>query len=169
MPSVLFVCTANQYRSPLAALSFGHALMQHRPTGKWVIESAGTWAKDGVAPQPYMLEIAKRLSLQGLEEHRSKPITPKMMKDFDLILVMEAGHKEALRSEFPQAQKRIYLLSEVTDGVAYDIVDPLTPDVNPHKVAKQIYQLINKGFDRIVEAAEFFERKRKTLSSTPQG
>lgn len=165
MPSVLFVCTANQYRSPFAALSFGRALMQNRPAGKWVVESAGTWAKDGVTPQPYMVEIAKRLGLDGLEQHLSQQVTRKMMNEFDLIMVMEAGHKEALRSEFQRAQKRIYLLSEVTEGVAYDIADPLTPDINPYKVARQIDQLIIKGFDRIVEAAEYFERKRRTVST----
>lgn len=165
MPSVLFVCTANQYRSPFAALSFGRALLQNRPVGKWVVESAGTWAKDGISPQPYMVEIARRLGLEGLEQHRSQQITRKMMDQFDLIMVMEAGHKEALRSEFPRSQKRIYLLSEVTEGVAYDIADPLTPDINPYKVARQIDQLIVKGFARIVEAAEYFERKRKLMAS----
>jgi len=165
MPSVLFVCTANQYRSPFAALSFGRALVKNRPSGKWVVESAGTWAKEGVSPQPYMVEIAKRLGLQGLEQHRSQQVTHKMMDQFDLIIVMEAGHKEALRSEFQHAQQRIYLLSEVADGLSYNIDDPLTPDINPYKIAKQIDRLINKGFARIIEAAEYFERKRKTISS----
>ncbi len=166
MPSVLFVCTANQYRSPFAALSFSRTLVQNRPAGKWVVESAGTWAKDGIAPQSYMVEIAKRLGLQGLEQHRSQQITPNMMDEFDLIMVMESGHKEALRSEFPRSQKRVYLLSEVTDGVPYDIADPLTPDINPFKIARQIDQLITNGFDRIIEAAEYFERRRKALSKT---
>lgn len=140
--------------------------MQNRPPGKWVVESAGTWAKAGISPQPYMVDIATRLGLEGLDQHRSQQITRKMIDQFDLIMVMEAGHKEALRSEFQRAQKRIYLLSEVTDGLAYDIADPLTPDVNPYKIAKQIDQLMIKGFDRIIEAAEYFERKRKTISNT---
>ena len=165
MPSVLFICTANQYRSPFAALSFGRALMLNRPPGKWVVESAGTWAKSGIAPQSYMVDIARRMGLEGLEQHRSQPITAKMVNDFDLIMVMESGHKEALRTEFPRAQKRIYLLSEVSESLSYDIADPLNPDVNSYKIAKQIDQLITKGFDRIVEAAEYFERKRKASPS----
>jgi protein-tyrosine phosphatase len=140
--------------------------MQNRPPGKWVVESAGTWAKEGVAPQPYMVDIAKRLGLEGLEQHRSLQVTRKMMELFDLIMVMEAGHKEALRSEFQSAQKRIYLLSEVADGLSYNIADPASADINPYKIAKQIDQLIIKGFDRIVEAAEYFERKRKIISKT---
>ncbi len=164
MPSVLFVCTANQYRSPLAALSFSRALLNNRPPGKWVVESAGTWAKAGVTPQSFMVKIAKELGLQGLEDHRSQQISRKMIEEFDLILVMELGHKEALRSEFLPAKKRIYLLSEVAEGGSYDIVDPITPDVDPAKIASQIDQLIVKGFARIVEAAEFFERKRNAIS-----
>lgn len=165
MPSVLFVCTANQYRSPFAALSFSRTLVKNRPAGTWVVESAGTWAKKGIAPQPYMVEIARRLGLQGLEQHRSKPITLKMMDQFDLILVMEAGHKEALRSEFLHAQSRVFLLSEVAEGIAYNIDDPLTPDINPYKIAKQIDQLITKGFGRIIEAAAYFDQKRNALSN----
>jgi protein-tyrosine phosphatase len=164
MPSVLFICTANQYRSPLAALSFSRALLNNRPPGKWVVESAGTWAKAGITPQAFMVKIARELGLQGLENHRSQQVDRKMMDAFDLILVMELGHKEALRSEFLQAQKRVYLLSEVADGESYNIVDPLTPEIDPYKVAKQIDQLINKGFARIIEAAEYFERRRNTVA-----
>lgn len=169
MPSVLFVCTANQYRSPLAGLSFGRALLNNRPTGKWVVESAGTWAKPGISPQPYMVKIAKDIGLNGLENHRSQQVNAKMMDQFDLIIVMEVGHKEALRSEFKRAQKRIFLLSEIVDGVSYNIADPLTPDIDPYKIAKQIDQLINQGFSRIIEAAEYLERKRKAVSSAAGG
>lgn len=164
MPSILFVCTANQFRSPFAALSLGKALLRNRPTGKWVVESAGTWAKGGLAPQSFMVKIAKDLGLQGLERHRSQQVNRKMMEQFDLIIVMELGHKEALRSEFQRSQKRIFLLSEIVEGVSYNITDPMTPDVNPVEIAEQIDRLVNKGFSRIIQAAEYFCQARRASS-----
>jgi protein-tyrosine phosphatase len=165
MPSILFICTANQFRSPFAALSFSRVLVQNRPTGKWVVESAGTWAKNGLPTQSFMVKIAKDLGLQGLEDHRSQQVNRKMIDQFDLIIVMEMGHKEALRTEFQRSQKRIFLLSEIAEGLSYDIADPLTPDIDPNEIANQIDRLINKGFKRIIEAAEYFARTRKAGSS----
>ncbi len=162
MPSILFICTANQFRSPFAALSFGRELTRHRPVGKWVVESAGTWAQNGLPPQPFQLKIAKRLEIRGFERHRSQRVTRKLMDQFDLIIVMEIGHKEALRSEFQNAQNRVFLLSEIAEGISYDIADPLTPDINPDEIADKIDGLIKKGFKRIIKAAEYFEQARKT-------
>jgi protein-tyrosine phosphatase len=163
MPSILFVCTANQFRSPLAALSFCKVLARKRPAGKWVVDSAGTWTKDGLPPQSFLVKTANRLGLQGLENHRSQQVNPELM-DFDLIIVMEAGHKEALCSEFQSSQKRIFLLSEIAEGISYDVVDPLKPNIDPNEIADKIDGLIKKGFNRIIKAAEYFERIRRESS-----
>jgi protein-tyrosine phosphatase len=56
--------------------------------------------------------------------HRSRRVTGEMMADFDLILTMEAGHKEALLVEFPELAGRIYMLSEMV-GDRRDIADPI--------------------------------------------
>ena len=161
MPSILFVCTANQFRSPLAALCFCKVLAHNRPAGKWVVDSAGTWAKDGLPPQPFMLKTASRLGLQGFDHQHSQRVNLKLMDQSDLIIVMETGHKEALCSEFQGAQKRIFLLSEIADGSVYDVPDPATVRVDPDDIADQINRLVNKGFKRIIQAAEYFERARK--------
>jgi len=79
------------------------------------------------------------------------------MDRFDLIIVMETGHKEALCSEFRSLQKRIFLLSEIADSIAYDIADPTNPDINPNHTADEIDRLINKGFNKIVQLAESFD------------
>ena len=161
MPSILFVCTANQFRSPLAALCFCKVLAYNRPAGKWVVDSAGTWAKDGLPPQPFLVKTANRLGLQGFDHQHSQRVNLKLMDQSDLIIVMETGHKEALRNEFPGSKNRIFLLSEIADGSVYDIYDPATVRVELDDIADQINRLVNKGFKRIIQAAEYFERARK--------
>ena len=161
MPSVLFICTANQFRSPIAALCFGKALQRRRPTGKWVVESAGTWTTKGLQPDSSVIKIANRLGLRDFDRHRSQQVNRKLMDAFDLIIVMETGHKEALNSEFPRSQGRIFLLSEVAEGISYNVADPLSPEIDPNETADKINELINKGFTRIIEAARYFEKARK--------
>ena len=67
---------------------------------------------------------------------------------------MEAGQKEALQVEFPKEREKIYLLSEVADGVPYDIPDPFGPDSATHQeIANELYELIKRGFENICNLA----------------
>ena len=47
MTSILFLCTANQIRSPFAAAYFKQ-LLQHTSYNNWLVDSAGTWATPGL-------------------------------------------------------------------------------------------------------------------------
>jgi protein-tyrosine phosphatase len=150
MPSVLFVCTANQFRSPLAAACLIKNLGQENPDNKWIIESAGTWTKDGLPAPDFTMQIAKQLELNGLESHLTRQINNEILDEFDLIIVMEVGHKEAIRTEFHSVYNRVYLLSEIADGIAYDIPDPATSDINPNEIGRELSALIAKGKDRLI-------------------
>ena len=125
MPSVLFVCTANLYRSPLAA-AFLRAELKRAADGKeWLIDSAGTWTKTGTLIHVQTIEDAGHFGLD-VRGHRSRQVTMELLSRQDLILVMEAGHKEALDIEFPDQAGKIYLLADVVDGLTYDIPDPFS-------------------------------------------
>ena len=151
MPSVLFVCTANRYRSPIAAACFNNELLQRRNETDWNILSAGTWTVDGLPPMPEAVKQAKELGLD-IREHRSRKITPKLIQQTDLILTMEQGQKEALQNEFRDAATKVYLFSEVVDGIPYDIHDPVR-DISNTEVASKICEMIHSGFENICNAA----------------
>ena len=77
----------------------------------------------------------------------------------DLIMVMEAGQKEALQHEFPAWRAHTFLLSEVTDARAYDIQDPIQDGLERCVgVGSQIQALIEKGFYRICDRAIRLQR-----------
>ncbi len=124
-----------------------------QPAGVWTVESAGTWTKGGMPVPEIVLQIGKRLGLTGLEKHHSRPVDHYLLTKFDLSLVMEAGHKEALGIEFPNLQKKIRLLSEVVNGISQDIPDPIVPGINPNLVADEIKSLIDKGAGKIFHLA----------------
>ena len=148
MPSVLFVCTANRFRSPLAAAFFQRMLGSSARTSPWSVDSAGTWTSTGLQVLPEALLIARRQGFD-LSGHRSKLVSEALLSTQDLILVMESGQREALQNEFPLIIDRIYLLSHVTEGRFYDIPDPIDSMEAMMEVGENIHELVKTGFGNI--------------------
>ncbi len=117
------------------------------------MESAGTWAQAGLPAAPSALQAAQRLGIHGLETHVTREVSQGLFDNFDLILVMEQGHREAISGEFPNVADRLMLLSEAVDGVAVGIPDPFELGGNPEQVAAELQALIYKGRQRILELA----------------
>src|SRR5574339_783118 len=99
MPHLLFVCTANLCRSPMAAGLFARKLQAEGAVDGWVVESAGTWALVDRRVPPDVRIAARMLGID-LRNHRTRPVDAPLLERFDLILVMERGHREALLIEF---------------------------------------------------------------------
>lgn len=150
MHTVLFVCTANICRSPMA---MGLLRQKVGYMDDWRIESAGTWSISGEPPAwNTQLVLAQR----GIDirNHRSRPVNRDLLKEFRLILVMEAGHKEALRVEFPEVADRVYLLSEMV-GDSYNIPDPMGFSLESfEETLRELEQILDRGFARIRELSE---------------
>lgn len=163
MPSILFVCTANQIRSPLAAACLSDCIQQNRVSGDWVVESAGTWAIVGLPVPELVRQLANELSLQGLENHSTRQVSRELLSRYDLCIVMEAGQKEALWVEFPILKRRIFMLSEIATGIQYDIPDPAARGVDPNEVAHELKMLISKGLDKIIRLAESLSAESKPI------
>jgi protein-tyrosine-phosphatase len=147
MPSILILCHANQFRSPLTE----YALRAKLSPAEWRVGSAGVWAQDGL---PAVRGLAEWSGLAELAGHRSRAVNFTMLEAADLVLVMERGQREALSVEFPQVAGRLHLLSEMSAPVAYDIPDPAMGGENPKKLIAEILSLVEKGLPRIVALAE---------------
>lgn len=151
-PSVLFVCTANRCRSPVAAALFHQKLAGAGLDGMVRVESAGTWAEEGLPTTSLAKEAAseRRLDLEG---HRSRSVSASLLRQFALILVMEAGQREALHAEFPEVADRIHLLT-ATAGSAYDLADPHGTDLSGYRrLIEELEALLDRGFERILALA----------------
>lgn len=154
MPSVLFVCTANRFRSPLAEAAFKKCLAEHGSLLGWHVASAGTWTEPGLPPAPGALRAAKRLGLD-IGRHRSQPVTLQLLSKTNLVIVMQASHREAIQLEFPQVTGRMMLLSEIVGHLPYDIPDPFeTSDDNDQELAQEVCNLVERGYTGIVAFAQ---------------
>jgi len=52
MPTILFICTANRYRSPIAEGCFKNEMVKHNQGSDWTVLSAGTWTTDSLPAMP---------------------------------------------------------------------------------------------------------------------
>lgn len=156
MLNILILCHANQFRSPLVE----YALRAKLDPAVWQIASAGVWAQDGLPAVPGLAAWSK---LPAMAAHRSRALHFSMLESADVILVMERGQKEAIQVEFPQVAMRVYLLSEMSSRVAYDIPDPAIGGENPHRLIEEILGLVEKGLPRIKALAEFHAQRADTL------
>jgi len=155
MPAVLFVCTGNLYRSPISAALFNAILVQKQADlSAWRVESAGTWAQ---ADQPSPPEVLQAMAKRGLDltSYRSRMVSAEILAEFDLILTMESGQKEALCIEFPKIARRVFMLSEMA-GSQVSISDPIDRSVDGvGDVALEIEDWLTRGKDRIFQLVQF--------------
>jgi protein-tyrosine-phosphatase len=121
--------------------------------GEWKIESAGTWALEGIPANLSTQQVMARRG-QDIHDHCSRIVTREMLAEFNLILVMEPGHKESLHIEFPEAASRIHLLSEMI-GSAFTIKDPIGGEIEEYEAtAREIEHIMTEGFEEILSLAQ---------------
>jgi protein-tyrosine phosphatase len=158
MPSVLFVCTGNLYRSPLAAAYFEQLLLEGSFAG-WTVESAGTWA----VSQQHLPDLVLRYGeLLGLDVagQLTRSVDVELLSNYGLVLVMERGQKEALTVQFPDLKEHVYLLTELLDGAPFDIPDPAASPGQIEQIFREMLDVIDRSFAGIVALAELRERSR---------
>ena len=108
MRNVLFVCTGNICRSPMAQGLFAHLIRGRRDIE---VTSAGIGAAGGQFPSPYAVEVMAELGID-IRQIRSKPLMADMVRRADFIFVMTYGHLDSMLLLFPSAAEKTFLLRE---------------------------------------------------------
>lgn len=116
---LLFVCTANICRSPMAEALAGLCAEER---GWWVQSlSCGTEALDGLPAAPNAVKVVKEVG-GNLSEHLSQPVSTELVVWADRILCMELRHAAWVREHFPEGDEKIQLLG--TFGGLMNVPDP---------------------------------------------
>src|SRR6266566_9478929 len=124
MKTILFVCTGNICRSPMAEGLFRQAI---KGRNDFRVLSAGVGAVDGLPPSEYAVHALKELGID-ISRQRSRMLTGELIQQADFIFGMTHSHVDAVTLLYPQAAEKTFLLrefDETLDNYEADISDPI--------------------------------------------
>lgn len=143
--TILFVCSGNTCRSPMAQVLCRKVLPrligcreEDLPRLKINIVSAGTFAMWNLPPSRNAAAIMNKMGID-LSDHRSQPVTALLVSQADMIFVMSPEHKDFICDLVPGASNRVKLLCE--SGVS----DPIGG-------SDDIYLKCAQNLERLIEA-----------------
>lgn len=120
MKRILFVCTGNTCRSPMAEGLFRSLLYQKDLQEKYDCESAGLNALDGVPVSENAAEALRELDVD-ISDHTSRQLTPDMLSRFDVFAVMTNRHKQLLENAGVDSDKIVILGGGIDDPYGGDL------------------------------------------------
>lgn len=137
--SVLFVCTGNTCRSPMAERLFRRYLARRLGVDESGIESkgyrvgsAGTGAIPGAGATPPAIEALREMDAD-LSAHRSRPLSMGLVQDADVVFVMTERHRNLVLEWLPECGPYIKLL----DPKGRDIDDPFGSEIAIYRACAQ--------------------------------
>jgi L-threonylcarbamoyladenylate synthase len=148
--SLLFVCSGNRCRSPMAA-AFATDLLARRAgvdpadlvEGGFRVASAGTGCMRGQPATQEAVDAARRYQCD-LTAHRSRPLTPSLLEDADEIYVMTPEHRASILEFAADAGDRVRLL----DRAGKPIPDPYGQGPTAYQQsAARIHRAIEERLD----------------------
>jgi len=152
MSMILFVCTGNVCRSPMAAGLLRQRLAEEGLDDRYEVSSVGVRALDGQgASRNAILVMSERYI--DITEHVARTISPDDVERASLILTADEQHAELIRQTWTQHAWKVYRLSEMA-GRRQNIKDPYRSSLQKYETcAKTIARYIDEGFERILELA----------------
>jgi len=149
---ILFICTGNTCRSPMAEALLRQGLQQKMAKNQipYEIRSAGIMAGMGL---PATLEAIQVMQEYGIDlsQHRSQVLSQRHLQWADLILTMTASHRKHIISQFTIRPNRVYTLAEFSGAERVDVVDPFGSGIEAYRQsARQLQVLIEAIIKQIL-------------------
>ena len=148
---MLFVCSGNTCRSPLAE-GIAKKLFPGELLERIEVSSAGSSAVDGTPASPLAVDAAGRRSID-LTGHRARFLDRGLVKDADLIITMGEKHRETVGVIDPAARRYTYLLTDFCDDETGDIPDPIGSGIDEYE---RTYRVLENCVRRMAERLRTF-------------
>lgn len=150
--NVIFVCTGNTCRSPMAEFLFKQYLKDNKRASDYSVTSAGLYAERGDKLNPTAHATLELLGVKHNAERKAKPFTVQMSLDGDLIVAMTERHVASCDSENAISYAQL---------IGREIIDPIGGTLQTYlDCAAQL----GSGFDALIKIADArLERKREAI------
>lgn len=146
---ILFVCTGNTCRSPMAE-GILRSLAKERNINVEV-KSVGISVFDGEKASKNTIEAMKKIGID-ISEHKASQLHKDLVEEVDLILTLSRSHKEFVLSSYPSSKNKLFTLTEYAYGVEKDIEDPFGRSLSVYeKTRDEIYQAVIQIKEKIVK------------------
>jgi len=130
---ILFVCTGNTCRSPMAECMARHLC---RSLEGWEFASAGICARPGTSASPDAVRVMKEINLD-LSYHRSSLLTPELVDRAWRVVALTGGHRDFILEQYPDAEEKVCLLHAYSgEGKGADVMDPFGGALETYRRAR---------------------------------
>jgi len=139
---VLFICTGNLCRSPLASVMLESEVASRGLQGRMLTSSAGTHARHGQVCPPPLIEVATTYGLD-MSAHRSRRFEEEDFFEHDVLVALDLGHLDHLNFLRPKhaTAQQLLLLSGVDEAGVIEVPDPYGRGSRDYARAASLIQL----------------------------
>lgn len=159
MKRILFVCSGNTCRSPLAE-AIARNVLPGRLDFPVEISSAGASALDGSPASHFSVEVGQAHGLD-LSAHRSRLLNRELVRSADLIVTMGSRHRETVGTLDPDALDHTFLLTNFSDHHFGDIPDPIGSGLETYE---RTYQVIRDCVESMASRLTPFDGWKSSAS-----
>ena len=146
--SVLFVCTGNICRSPLAQGLMEQALLESARGRRLRVDSAGTHAHVGEMPHPLSVTVAAVDYGIDITSQRGRQLSPTDFHEFDWLIALDRGHRDYMEARLPaDARGTVRLLLQDVLSGSPDVPDPYG---RTRSAYEECARLIKLGVDCLI-------------------
>lgn len=156
MKKILFVCTGNTCRSPMAEAIFNQVISEKQLTASFRATSAGISVIEDDMLSPKSAEICAENGIAILS-HSVCGVTETLLGAFYLVLTMTADQRDALKKRYPQYSDKIYTLGEYAGSscCSGDIPDPFGMQLQTYR---KTYQMLESYIRSLIELLQEDEK-----------